>query len=90
MVKVIVESNLDIWGERAELELESRLTLKELLGKISAQIHFPIIDPKSGQVDPLLQLRLNGREHVVLPQRLDTPLHDGDVLEMEVNIAQGG
>ena len=89
-MKVIVESNLDIWGDQTELELESHVTLRELLQNMSTKIRVPLIDPKSDEVDPFIQVRVNGREHFVLPQRLNTPLHDGDVVEISVTVVAGG
>jgi sulfur carrier protein ThiS len=89
-MKVTVESNLDIWGDQTELELEPHVTLKQLLENISTKIRFPIIDPGSGQVDSYLQVRVNRQEHFVLPQQLDTPLYDGDVVDIEVTVVAGG
>ena len=89
-MKVTVESNLDIWGDQTELELEPHANLRDLLENLSAKIRFSLIDPKSGEVDSFLQLRVNGREYFVLPRRLDTPLQDGDIVEIAVTIAAGG
>ena len=89
-MKVTVESNLDIWGDQTELELEPHATLRDLLENMSTKIRFSLIDPETGEADSFLQLRVNGREHFVLPERLDTPLHDGDLVEIVVTVAAGG
>ena len=89
-MKVTLKSNLDVWGKQGEVEIGFQDTLRRLLDRLSAKSHIPLIDPKTGDVDELILVRVNGREHFVLPQRLDTPLHDGDEVGIELIFLAGG
>ena len=89
-MKVRLKTNFDVWEKQGEVEMGLQDTLRGLLDHLSAKSHLPIIDPKTGDVDELILVRVNGREHFVLPQRLDTPLHDGDEVGIELIFLAGG
>ena len=89
-MKLRLKTNLDVWEERGEIEMALQDTLRGLLDRLSAKSNFPIIDPKTGDVDELILVRVNGREHFALPQRLDTLLHDGDEVGIDLMLLAGG
>jgi hypothetical protein len=89
-MKVTVRTDFDIDRDGNVLELEPPVTLKEVLENISAKFHFPIIDPKTGKLDYFLQVNVNDRDCYVLPQQLDTPLQDGDVVEVLLAVMVAG
>jgi len=89
-MKVTLKSNLDVWGKQGEVEIGFQDTLRRLLDRLSAKSHIPLIDPKTGDVDELIYVRVNGLEHSTLPQRLDTSLNDGDEVLIGLILLGGG
>ena len=89
-MKITVESNLDIWSDRTEMEIDSNSTLREVLQTLSQKLRFPLIDAKSGELDFFIVLRVNKKEYFLLPHGLETHLNDGDVVEIAVTVAAGG
>jgi hypothetical protein len=87
-MRVVVESNFDLWGEfeKREVELpEASPTLRTLLEEISrsAQGEYQLIDSESDDVDPFAyQVFLRGSAYQLLPDRLETRLREGEKISV--------
>ena len=61
----------------------------EELGRLHTDMEF--IDPRSpNEAEEFFTVSINGKEYRFLPQRLDSPLRDGDVVEVAVVMFGGG
>ena len=87
-MKVVVESNFDLWGEFEEHEVdlpESSPTLRVLLEEVSrnADGEFRIIDPERDDIDPFAyQVFIRGSAYQLLPDRLETRLREGEKISV--------
>lgn len=83
-MRVVVESNFDLWGEYTQKEMEiegQEVKLEDLLQAITKASNgrYQIIDPQTGEVDPFdYAVFLKGCAYQLLPQRLQTRLSEGD------------
>ena len=91
-MKVKVDTNFETTGVLGggEMELEENGTLRSLLDIISEKIRFSIIDPKTGDVDFAIELKVNGQDYFVLAQQLDTRLAEGDEVQILMMMFGGG
>lgn len=69
---------------------ESVNTVGDLLGYIGGQIEFSFIHPESGQLEEDLEIIVNKKEIWFYPDALNTPLQDGDVVEIYLLPLGGG
>jgi hypothetical protein len=69
-------------------------TLGDLLALLFAGTHFAgeVIDPETGEVniEGLFEVNLNGIGRNRLPEGLNTPLKDGDAVQMSLVLIGGG
>ncbi|MBI4289701.1 MAG: hypothetical protein HY671_14895 [Chloroflexi bacterium] len=83
-MRLVVESNFDLWGEfiRQEVEVEGQdVKLEDLLKAVAKNSdgRYQIIDPETGEVDPFdYAVFLKGCAYQLLPQRLKTRLNEGE------------
>lgn len=90
-MKIKLESNFDL-GQGA-IELEAKGTnLRALLTELAKRQTpaFTFIDSGTGEMEEAFLLFLNGQDYKSLPRRLDTPLKDGDRVEIRVGAVGGG
>ncbi len=87
-MKVVVESNFELWGEFQKQEIEmpgASPTLRALLEEVSrnADGEFRIIDPERDDIDPFAyQVFIRGSAYQLLPDRLETRLREGEKISV--------
>ena len=90
-MKITLKSNFDLGLEEMEFadDSTSLRNLLEELGRLHTDMEF--IDPRNPtDVEEFFTVSINGKEYRFLPQRLDSPLRDGDVVEVAVVMFGGG
>lgn len=65
-------------------------SVEELLRFIGEEIDFVFLDAESGRLRPSIEVILNGKEIWFYPDRLQSALKDGDVLEITLIPLGGG
>lgn len=65
-------------------------TVSDLLRHMGEQIKFTFIDREAGSLEEDLEIILNGKEVWFYPSALDTPLQDGDKVEVYLLPLGGG
>lgn len=90
-MKIALKSNFDIGIFEIEFS-QSPVTLRDVIKKLShRQQGLGVIKESNPmEIDAGFDVRVNGRDYVFLPQRLDTPLKDGDQVEVSVSALGGG
>ena len=95
-MKVKVDSNFEIRGifGSSEVELEGgEATLRDLLEVLSQMCggRIVFVDPQTGEVDPDdFGIHVNGSSFQLLPQKVNTRLHDGDRVSLTMYLAPLG
>lgn len=89
-MRIKLESNFDLGRET--IELGEGTSLQALLVELakSQTLSFTFIDPSTGDLEEAFLLFLNGEDYKSLPRRLDTPLKEGDKVEIRVVVLGGG
>ncbi len=90
-MKVTLKSNFDLGLAEMEFQGDSATlrNLLEELGRLHTDMEF--IDPRSPtEVEEFFTVSINGKEYRFLPQRLEAPIRDGDVVEVAVVMFGGG
>ncbi|GEM_PF-2037262 len=83
-MRLIVESNFDLWGEFTQQEVDvegQEVKLEDLLQAVAkkSEGRYQIIDTETGEVDPFdYAVFLKGCAYQLLPHRLKTRLNEGD------------
>jgi MoaD family protein len=85
-MKITIRSFLtlrDVMGDQSVLELEiGNLTLMELLDKLSDvfgdRFSQMVFDESGKELNPQIRILINGRHYSHIPQKLNTPLQQGD------------
>lgn len=90
-MRVKIRSNFDPGA--SEIELSGvRWPLRSLLEELSRRnwrkIRF--IDPRTNTVDDFFTVLVNGTDWRSLPQDIETPLRDGDEVQVDVITFMGG
>ena len=90
-MRIRLEGNLDLGLETWDIK-EPEITLGALLKEVGDkhQRNIPFIDPSTDELDELFVISLNGEDCRYLPQRLNTPLRDSDLVEIVVLGLGGG
>ena len=89
-MKIKVKTNFGINGVAGEgIQFEGSPSLRDVLFDLSGRAEFPLIYP-DGQIDPDVEITLNGLEYAFLPRRLDTELKEDDSLEIMMLALGGG
>lgn len=65
-------------------------TLRRLLLHLGEKIRFDLVDPRGGSLETDLEILLNGKDFRFLPRGLDTPLSEGDALDVHLLPLGGG
>ena len=65
-------------------------TVGDLINYIGGQIEYSFMDPESGQLEEDLEIIVNKKEIWFYPAALDTPLQDGDMIEIYLLPLGGG
>lgn len=65
-------------------------TVGDLISYIGGQIEYSFMDPESGQLEEDLEIIVNKKEIWFYPAALNTPLQDGDVVEIYLLPLGGG
>jgi len=65
-------------------------TVAQLLRHVGEEIHFTFMNPDSSDLDQDLVLSLNGKEIWFYPTVLNTPLKEGDLVEIYMLPLGGG
>ena len=65
-------------------------TLGDLLRHIGREVDFPFIDPDSGDLEIDLEISINGKDIWFYPTGLNTPLKEGDVVDISMIPLGGG
>lgn len=88
-MRITIKSNFGITGlDNDELELEGYPTLSDVLSELAESAEYPFLC-QDGQIDPDVEILLNGLEYAFLPQRLNTLLNEGDKIQI-LMLALGG
>jgi sulfur carrier protein ThiS len=89
-MRISVSANFEIEGmNRSGMDVEENATLSDVLMHLGRNIDFPLIDSAT-KLDPDVEVLLNGKEYVFLPQRLATHLQEDDKVEILVMALGGG
>jgi sulfur carrier protein ThiS len=90
-MRITLKSNFDLGLEEIELPGDGA-TLRNLLEELGRHHRdMDFIDPRSPtDVEEYFSVSINGKEYRFLPQRLDSPLKDGDEVEVAVVMFGGG
>ena len=64
-------------------------TLRDLLRHVGSEVNYPVLSELERGED-LIQVLLNGKEIWFYPSHLDTPLREGDVVEVYLIPLEGG
>ena len=81
-MKITVRTDIDRGSEGDILHFDRPVTLKELLITMSNRLRCSILDPGTGDLFPMLAVNVNNLNHYALSHGIDTPLKDGDVVEI--------
>jgi molybdopterin converting factor small subunit len=65
-------------------------TVGDLINHIGGQIEYSFMDPESGHLEEDLEIIVNKKEIWFYPDALNTPLQDGDVVEVYLLPLGGG
>ena len=90
-MKINLKSNFDIGIFEMEFS-QSRVTLRDVIQKLSRRQQGLGVIKESNpmEIDAGFDVRVNGRDYVFLPQRLDSLLKAGDQVEVSVSALGGG
>ena len=89
-MKIKVRTNFGVKGVAGEgIQFEGSPSLRDVLFDLSGRAEFPLIYP-DGQIDPDVEITLNGLEYAFLPGRLDTELKEDDSLGIMMLALGGG
>ena len=90
-MKITLKSNFDIGVFEMEFP-QSQVTLRDVIQKLSQRQQGLGVIKESNpmEIDAGFDVRVNGRDYVFLPQRLDSLLKDGDQVEVSVSALGGG
>ena len=90
-MRISLKSNLDLGFFEMELP-EDGVTLRDVLLEVCRRNRgLDVIDSRNeAEVDDGFVVSVNGREYMFLPKRLDSPLSDGDQVEVAVAVFGGG
>lgn len=83
--ELIGECSLELEGESPSLGD----FLEALCTAIGEELRAALFDPGTNELDEHIAVLLNGRHYTHLPERLDTPLQDGDEVAIFPPIAGG-
>jgi len=92
-MRVLLRSNFDVAGvfSRGEVEVQENTSLRALLKLLSERCRLDFIDPRNGQVNATdFDVVLNGKGYQFWPQGLDTPLKEGDEVQIILMPLGGG
>ncbi len=90
---IIVRSNFQVAGLLGQdsLDLQEGSSMRSLLSLLSERCHLNIIDAERGRVNASdFTIILNGEEHPLWPQGLDTPLREADEVQILLMPLGGG
>ena len=65
-------------------------TISHLLRHIGGMIDFSFMDPESGDLEEDFEVIINGKEIWFYPTTLNTPLNEGDLVELYMVPLGGG
>ena len=65
-------------------------TIADLLRHIGGETNFPFIDPVSGELEIDLEITINGKDLWFYPSGLNTPLKEGDRVDISMIPLGGG
>ena len=90
-MKIALKSNFDIGIFEMEFS-QYRVTLRDVIQRLSHRQQGMGVIKESNpmEIDAGFDVRVNGRDYVFLPQRLDSTLKDGDQVEVSVSALGGG
>ena len=90
-MKITLKSNFDI-GIFEMVFPQPQVTLRDVIQKLSQRQQGLGVIKESNpmEIDAGFDVRVNGRDYVFLPQRLDSLLKDGDQVEVSVSALGGG
>jgi hypothetical protein len=74
---------------QAEIDVQNP-TLKKVLMEVSQKNTVPLLDPETDEVHSDYKVYLNGIDHEVLPERIETKLRSGDLVEVNLIMLAGG
>jgi len=78
-MRVAVSSNFGFGGvPGTELDVSGDATLRDLLTDVAARYEYRLFAPDLRKVVDEVQITVNGKDHLFLPTRLETPLSEGD------------
>ena len=90
--KIVLHTSFALSGSGADTTLlpEGVETVSDLLGHMGKQINFTFLDLETGNLEEDLEIILNEKEIWFYPTALNTPLKDGDKVEVYLLPLGGG
>ena len=73
-----------------ELEIPKGLTIRDLLLDIGEKFKFNFFDSENGNIHREMQILINGKDHWLIPTKLETHLVDGDSVDIYLIPLGGG
>jgi hypothetical protein len=65
-------------------------TVEDLLRYLSGELNFSLFGPKGDDIDDDLEVSINGKALWAYPQKLGTPLQEGDIVKIYMLTLGGG
>lgn len=90
-MQIKINSNIglsNIFGK--ELEIPEGLKIRDLLSYIGEKFNFNFFDSESGNIHREMQILINGKDHWFIPTQLETPLKEGDSVDIHLMPLGGG
>jgi molybdopterin converting factor small subunit len=90
-IKIKVNSNFGLTNVcGGGLEMNNGATVGDLLSDIGKKFTVNFFDSESGSIHGDVQIRINGKDYLLIPTQLDTPLKDGDSVDINLLPLGGG
>ncbi len=92
-MRITLKSNMGLGGPFSAGVMElggEEASLRAILNEISKRCGVEFVDPKTGEVKSVYDVSVNGREYWLLPNRLDTELHNEVDVKVDVIMLGGG
>ena len=89
-MRIKVKANFVIKGINNEgVEFEGHPSLRDVLFEVANKAELPFMCPDK-ELDPEIEILLNGLEYAFLPKKLDTKLKEDDEVEIMMLAIGGG
>jgi len=90
-IKIKINSNFGLSNYCGdELEMNNGVTVRALLLDIGKEFTVNFFDSESGNIHGDMQILINGKDYLLIPTQLETPLEEGDSVDIYLLPLGGG